>query len=879
VGPRHPGRRCSEPPRPVGGGRSAKVRVLSPNGRLAALAAGKKVRVFDTATGREKFQIDAANNPRLIFARDNDWLVIVDNTIRWLSAAGEVIAAEKPGFNGVKSLALSADGLTLAAVHGNAGSQISIFHLDATKRKVSPPVGGAFSAPATTSAAALSPDGRRIALGPAFSGQLYIYDTSTGSQIAQHLSAHASPISALAFAGNGIKLATADLQGTIKIWVDARKLTSKSTALLTLKGHHGAVNTAGFSSDGQRLITSSADKTARVWDLANAGATIRLLEKSSFAQVARISPDGLLIAVAAGNKVRLWDAATGQLVRELPAGVGNRSISSVAFSPTDNRLLAVGYGGQPDVSVALWDIDAGTELVRLPSPVDLPAFQLEPNARAVGALAFSPDGKYLVAGFGSKSSIVPPRKSSLSVWEPGTRRLIRSLAGHTGYCVSLDFSRDGRLLASGSHDGTAILWSTATWTPTQTLLNPDKYESGNRGLVSDVAFSPDGKTLAMASRLAPGKVLLWDVATGNVVTLKGHSAAVLAVAFSPDGRTLASGGNDQTVRLWNVETRRELMQLDPGIVELGEVTTLAFSPDGKQLLAGGQRTAALWSATPVDWNNPNVVTDEALRLPQASTGFRSRMRACRVADSYAAAHDWERAIAAYRTLVEDEPADIALLTKLITTYEAAGRAREAVPYLGKLFAANPNDTELWVELAARQAWFGQDSELAATRRQILALAKDTTDMLAAERASKVCTILPSTDKAEQEAGLALARKAVELGKGGAWNQLALGMAEYRSGDDAAAVEALLAAAKAGQANYFVMGTATFYRAMSLYRLGRPDEARQVAIEAAAKMKPLPNPSLHTLYCNDLALWLAYKEAKAMIKFDEAPPPEAKGNQN
>ena len=406
--------------RDLSGGRSAQVRVLSPSGRLAALAAGKKVRVFDTATGREKFQIDAANNPRLSFSRDNDWLVIVDNKIRWLSAAGEEIAAETPGFNGVRGLALSADGLTLAAVgHGNYWSLVSIFRLDAATRKVTTLKSVAFSASGTISAAALSPDGRHIAVSSALSGQLFVFDTSTGSQIAQHLSAHASPITALAFAGNGIKLATADLQGTIKIWADARKLNSKSTALLTLKGHRGAITTAGFSSDGQRLITSSADKIARVWDLANAGAAIRPLEKSEFAKVARFSPDGLLIAVAAGNKVRLWDAATGQLVRELPAGVGNRSISSVAFSPTDNRLLAVGYGGQPDVSVTLWDIDAGTELARLPGPVDLPAFQLDPNARTVGALAFSPDGKYLVAGFGAKNSIPPLRNSRLAVWEVG----------------------------------------------------------------------------------------------------------------------------------------------------------------------------------------------------------------------------------------------------------------------------------------------------------------------------------------------------------------------------------------------------------------------------------------------------------------------------
>ena len=148
----------------------------------------------------------------------------------------------------------------------------------------------------------------------------------------------------------------------------------------------------------------------------------------------------------------------------------------MAFSPTDNRLLAVGYGGQADVSyVALWDIDAGTELARLPGATDLPDFRVDEYTGAVGALAFSPDGKYLVAGFGSKYLLCPASSPNpLKVWEVATRRLIRRLNGHTNYCVSLDFSRDGTLLASGSRDGTAIIWSTATWKATQTLQNPDQ---------------------------------------------------------------------------------------------------------------------------------------------------------------------------------------------------------------------------------------------------------------------------------------------------------------------------------------------------------------------------------------------------------------------
>ena len=211
---------------------------------------------------------------------------------------------------------------------------------------------------------------------------------------------------------------------------------------------------------------TSADKTARVWDLENAGAAIRPLERSSGGCcVARFSPDGQLIAAANGSSVRLWDAATGRLVRELSAGDKSR-VYSVAFSPTDNRLLAVGYGGQADVSyVALWDIDAGTELARLPGATDLPGFPAERKHR--GGRCAGVFARREISGrrFRHTEWFTWPGLSPnpLKVWEVATRRLIRRLNGHTGFCVSLDFSRDGKLLASGSRDGTAILWSTETW--------------------------------------------------------------------------------------------------------------------------------------------------------------------------------------------------------------------------------------------------------------------------------------------------------------------------------------------------------------------------------------------------------------------------------
>jgi tetratricopeptide (TPR) repeat protein len=202
--------------------------------------------------------------------------------------------------------------------------------------------------------------------------------------------------------------------------------------------------------------------------------------------------------------------------------------------------------------------------------------------------------------------------------------------------------------------------------------------------------------------------------------------------------------------------------------------------------------------------------------------------------------------------------------------ESAGRIRELVPLLVTASAANPKDTFLSLRVAALQAWFAQDDELAATRQRVLAFASSTPAMITAERAAKVCTIVPTTDKATLDTALALARKAVELGKGGQWNLLTLGIVEYRAGNYAAADQALLAAADAGKATPTVPETAAFFRAMSLFRQDKPDEARKLATATAAQMKPLPadeqNPLAGNTNHDDLILWMAYKEAKALIHF-------------
>jgi hypothetical protein len=200
-----------------------------------------------------------------------------------------------------------------------------------------------------------------------------------------------------------------------------------------------------------------------------------------------------------------------------------------------------------------------------------------------------------------------------------------------------------------------------------------------------------------------------------------------------------------------------------------------------------------------------------------------------------------------------------------------------LPLMEAASLRKPDDTMLAMKVAALEVWFGRIADHAATSQRMLTWAADTASAEVANRVSKLASIRPESDAPRREAALALARKGVEVGKGltsAPWHQVSPGLAEYRSGHYVAAAEALATAAKTSSITRgnveppLIEDIANFYRAMTLFHQGQAAEARALFTVTQAKMKPLPpdeqNPFPDRIDHDELFVWLAYKEARALL---------------
>jgi WD40 repeat protein len=415
------------------------------------------------------------------------------------------------------------------------------------------------------------PDSRQVAIGLQ-DGTLLLRELATGAEIAR-LKEHRAPIVGLSFAAAGNRMASADLDGVVKVWQAnpdkgwscirtmpiGRPTTDKnfpaSPSILLALG-----------SDGESLVTYAWPQPAvALWKVADTRRTTGLdLPGPGRLTGLTLSPNGKLLAAGYFSKGKrrllVWDLARRTLAHNLASDLG--VIWDVAFSSHGNELAYVGAAGGA--------VLAGPRLQPITSARFGPAVSVR----------FSRDDK-LVAFFDRQSAAV-------RLWERAANREADVLKlPKAGWPNFARFSKDGQTLVASVGD-TVRIWG-LTAAREKRVLEP------HVGGTPTVAFSPDGKLLASAGN--DRTVRIWDPATGRLVKeLADLHGEVEPVAFSPDGTLLAAGVWASEIRLWQVPSWEELPfpkhSLGP------RIWACAFSPDGRFFAACGEGGVAIWKVDP-----------------------------------------------------------------------------------------------------------------------------------------------------------------------------------------------------------------------------------------------------------------------------------------
>jgi WD40 repeat protein/serine/threonine protein kinase len=307
-----------------------------------------------------------------------------------------------------------------------------------------------------------------------------------------------------------------------------------------------------------------------LWQLCQGDEHVSLPTRDGGVQSLAVSPDGEWLATASREgfreKVNVWNIRSRSLVKSLPSRGG----VSVAFLPRHHALVTAG------ASVRVWRTADWSEEISLPE--------------STGPIAVSPDGARLATG----------SRDGVRVWDTATWQHVRLLPNAYGVMA---FAPDGKSLVTDSKAGLTVWPLQGTGAEivlddsTNVFVRSGPWLRNDRAL----AFSPDGKWIVAPQNTLSERgvfvINIWDAQTGRISEMPDdpehieHTGVISSLAFSPDGQTLASASMDHSIRLWNFPKRERILTRQG---HLSEVWTVAFTPDGRTLVSGAKDGVKLW---------------------------------------------------------------------------------------------------------------------------------------------------------------------------------------------------------------------------------------------------------------------------------------------
>lgn len=520
---------------------------VSPDGKILAgrLKGSEKVlRLWDLTTEKEMRQLShRAEVQSLHFSPDGKFLAVEVKALAkdlWLwDLTTEKEAQQLAHPDEVGRLTFSADGKRLAVAFSplqqvEKPGMIALWDVSAAKQ-----LGTLTGHEAMIFALQFAPDGTTLASG-SYDKTVRLWDLSSGKELHSPLRL-TTPIYQLAFSRDGKMLLGRGAENQVRVW-----------GVATWRDRYPAdgpsqdVGSLAFSPDGKRVATTVRNGIW-LWDSTNGKVLQRIEREWTGVPALAFSADSKqLITATKDGGLQVWDTKTGEEQRRTPGRDGH-SVEQMAFSP-DGQMLAV-WGDKPDHLIVLRDSATGKDLRSL-------EIRSEGGRPTLYSLCFSRDGRTLYACSGTHLNVLR--------WDVATGKELSPIGKHDGGVNGIALAPDDRSLAAVSMGGSLFLWELAS--------GQKRWVVKDAGYATSVAFSPDGRLLALADRgrhrLMQGKEIIYEglesrdevrlvrVADGKVVhRFTGHTGGICCLGFSPDGRTLASGSMDTTAILWEVPER------------------------------------------------------------------------------------------------------------------------------------------------------------------------------------------------------------------------------------------------------------------------------------------------------------------------------------
>ena len=438
-----------------------------------------------------------------------------------------------------------------------------------------------------------------------------LWDIDLGRKV-RVFKGHSVFVNSVEFSSDGGRILTSSADGTAVLWDVA---TGKQ--LQTFKGHTKGIASARFSPDNRRVLTCSVDETAAIWDTAS-GRRLHILEPGSDAWVNAgvFSRDGHRVAIASWDgSAFVYDAATGEKIRGF-AGYP-QSVNTVVYT-TDGPKAIIGHPRR--YAVTFWD------------PIRESKHRTFQYPYRFVATAISPDGRLFACGHADGAAFL---------WDVTSGEELQAFEGHTDSVRAIAFSPNGQRVFTASEDGTVGVWDTTDGKKLHRFsglkedwggplaVSPDEKSlavvdsdglhvwdstSGQQirkieGHWGDVVFTPDSRHVVVSSQKA--KAQLWNISTGKLIrTYEAPMSGRTRIALSPDGRLLLTYYGGESVILWETETGNRLREYTG---RLDSIYAIAFSPDGRRFVTGsGDGTARIWDV---------ATGDELARLMNLDRGW------------------------------------------------------------------------------------------------------------------------------------------------------------------------------------------------------------------------------------------------------------------